>query len=165
MCEECYVLINENEEEKIIELDKKIFALGSDEAKQARNDFEKIIMTARKKQYKIKYKDMIIYDPEVEKQKEEKRQATSEKYMDAVIENVIKLQRISNKDILDLTEEEIVLLAQSRVHGDRTIEKGGQIVRESATTFEREYNKIKANIDQKRREIENRRMTSMYRRW
>lgn len=97
-------------------------------------------------------------------QKEEKRQATSEKYMDAVLENLIKLQRISNKDILDLTEEEIVLLAQSRVHGDRTNKIGGQIVRESATTFEREYNKIKENIYKKRREIENRRMTSRYRR-
>ena len=44
MGEECYVLISENEEEKIIKLDKKVFDLESDEAKQARNDFEKMTL-------------------------------------------------------------------------------------------------------------------------
>ena len=67
-------------------------------------------------------------------------------------EYLLQITEIEKKDVSDLTEEEIVLLAKSRVHGDRSfINSTGQKVREMGTTFEKEYKKITDLIEQKRR--------------
>lgn len=66
-------------------------------------------------------------------------------------EYLLQITEIEKKDVLDLTEEEIVLLAKSRVHGERSfINSVGQMTREMGTTFEQEYKKITDLIEQKR---------------
>lgn len=73
------------------------------------------------------------------------------KTKDKILADKLKLEEISKKDVLDLTEEEIVLLAHSRVHGDRSFtSESGVKVRKMGTTFEYEYKKITDLIEEKR---------------
>lgn len=150
MCEEYYVLVEKNDEEKFIEVKKQTFAFGSEEARQASSNQNKIFADAHSSQYKIVFKGVVLYDPELEKQKEAEKDAYIKRVTKEKEEVDKRLSEIKEKDLLELTEEEIVLLAQSRVHGQRTVRLFGQICLEAATTFESEYKKITDRIEQKK---------------
>ena len=65
MCEEHYILLEKNEEEKVMIVERKIFALGSPQALKAREEETKWINEARENKYKAIENGEVIYDPEL----------------------------------------------------------------------------------------------------
>lgn len=151
MSEEAYVLLATKEAEKIIEVERQTFALGSDEAKKAKQNEKLLFDLARTHDYKVYCNGTLVLDPAVDR----KKAKFNELKIDLVElskkwdERDKRLEEIKQKDLLELTEEEIVLLAQSRVHGDHFTYKGLPALG-TPTTFEGEYEKIKMDIERRK---------------
>ena len=152
MVETAYVVIGRNDDTKEIFVKQESFAYGSEEAGNAKKNEIKLLEAARQKGYNIVCDGKVIYDNISLKKEKEERLAKAK-----------KLLEIKKKDLTELTEEEIVLLAQSRVHGDRYSGHNsipGKLTRDEliskATTFEEEYQKIMDAIAQKKKEKEER---------
>lgn len=157
MCEEYYVLLEKNDEEKKIFVKKETFALGSEAAIKAKQQEKGFFDFARLQGYKIVCNELLIFDPEAEKKKQEYNKLKDELINAKWEENEQKhqerqekireiKQKIHEKGILELTEDEIVLLAQSRVHGDHFTINGTPALG-TPTTFEEQYEKIKKSIE------------------
>lgn len=129
---------------------RESFALGSKEAFKAKQKEKEILSLARAKHYKVFCNGIVIFDPTIEQKKAEyNRLKTDIVGLEKWAEKEKRLAEIKAKDLLELTEEEIVLLAQSRVHGDNFTYMGRPALG-TPTTFEGEYAKIKNAIEQKK---------------
>lgn len=155
MCEEHYVFLSQDDDLKIIKVEKVVFALGSEEAITARTEEAKMFNNARIGHYKVMCNEEVIYSSELVKQKEAQEEAKRKirhlEYMKEQLEREQKLAEIKQKDLLELSEEEIVLLAESNIrpeYRDRyCLSKG--------TTFEIEYSNLMQKIERKRNEKSN----------
>lgn len=149
MVETAYVLIKIDENSKEMIVEQRSFAYGSDDAKKAKEKQIELLNIANRQNYKIicNGETIIDYarqkaDYKTEKEKEQKKH----------LDRVRKLTEIMSKDITTLTDEEIVLLAQARVHGNHYVTKDGQLVFGKATTFEEEHKKLLEAIEKKKKE-------------
>ena len=86
-----------------------------------------------------------------EAQEEAKRQVRNLEYMKEQLEREQKLAEIKQKDLLELSEEEIVLLAKSNIKPDYR-DKSCMV---KGTNFEIEYRNLMQKIEQKRNEKSN----------
>ena len=137
MGEEIYVLLNVDDENKKIFVDKKIFALGSEAEKKARLAEKDIYTICISKNYDVYCNDSLVTKFSQVKQQIYEEQ---EKEIKAA-EYKRKMDEIREKD----------LLAKSRVHRDKTYRNaGGELVRQMGTTFEKEYKKIIDLIEERR---------------
>ena len=104
MCEEHYVILSQDDDLKIIKVEKRVFSAGSEEAITARTEEEKMFSNARKGNYKVMCNEEVIYSSELVKQKEAqeeaKRQIRHLKYMKEHLEREQKLAEIKQKDLL-----------------------------------------------------------------
>lgn len=155
MCEEHYVFLSQDDDLKIIKVEKKVFVAESEEAITARAEEEKIFNNARKGHYKVLCNEKVIYSDELVKQREAqekaKRQVRNLEYMKEQLEREQKLAEIKQKDLLELSEEEIVLLAKLNIKPDYR-DKYCMI---KGTNFEIEYRNLMQKIEQKRNEKSN----------
>ena len=145
MVETAYVLIKIDETAKEMVVEQRSFAYGSDEAKKAKEKELEFMNVAHRGDYKIICGGLILRDYA-------KQNVKSQKLSKEQQDRVRRLQKIMSKDLTTLTEEEIVLLAQSRVHGNHYITKDGQPALGKATTFEEEHKKILEAIEKKKKE-------------
>lgn len=151
MLEEAYVLLETNEAEKRIEVVRQSFAFGSEEAKKAKQNQKALFDLARTHDYKVYCNGTLVLEPTIDRKKAKyhKLKEDLEELSKKWDERDKRLAEIKQKDLLELTEEEIVLLAESRVHGIHfTI--NGRPALGTPTTFEGEYEKIKMAIERRK---------------
>lgn len=79
MCEEHYVIISKNDEKKFIEVKKETFSLGSESAKSAAIEEEKIFHIAKTQGYIVSCNGKDIYSPESVKNEMEQNKLQREK--------------------------------------------------------------------------------------
>ena len=149
MLEEAYVLLETNEAEKRIEVVRQSFAFGSEEAKKAKQNQKALFDLARTHDYKVYCNGTLVLDPAGKKAEYHKLKEDLVELSKKWDERDKRLAEIKQKDLLELTEEEIVLLAQSRVHGDHFTYNGRPALG-TPTTFEGEYEKIKMAIERRK---------------
>ena len=143
MNEEYYVVTSTNELLKTIYVIKKQFSAGSEQAILARNNQERIFSNAQNNNYAISCNGEIIYCSDfsktVDNLKQEKEKLILQK----------RLAEIKSKKLYDLSEEEMILLAD-----DNRVYKG--------ITFEEAYSDLKQQsedfrmFEQKRNQSEKR---------
>ena len=149
MVETAYVLIKIDETAKEMVVEQRSFAYGSDEAKKAKENEIKLLNIANRQDYKIICNGETIID--YAKQKADYK-AKKTKEQKEHLDRVRRLSEILSKDLTALTDDEIVLLAQSRVHGNHYVTNDGQLALGKATTFEEEHKKILEAIEKKKKE-------------
>ena len=130
-------------------VEQRSFAYGSDEAKKAKENEIKLLNIANRQDYKIICNGETIID--YAKQKADYK-AKKTKEQKEHLDRVRRLSEILSKDLTALTDDEIVLLAQSRVHGNHYVTNDGQLALGKATTFEEEHKKILEAIEKKKKE-------------
>lgn len=148
MNETAFVLIEKNDVTKEIVVRQQSFVFGSEEAKSAKDKQIEIWNVAARLGYNIICDGKIIYDYNERAKERAKERAIELERAKRELERAKKLKEVKQKDLTELTEEEIVLLAQSRVHGEH-FRIGGRPAIGKATTFDEEYQKIKDAIEQK----------------
>lgn len=149
MVETAYVLIKIDETTKEMVVEQRSFAYGSDEAKKAKESEIKLLNIANRQNYKIICNGETIID--YAKQNADYK-AKKTKEQKEHLDRVRKLSKILSKDLTALTDDEIVLLAQSRVHGNHYVTNDGQLALGKATTFEEEHKKLLEAIEKKKKE-------------
>lgn len=150
MVETAYVLIKIDETAKEMVVESRSFAYGSEEAKIAKQKEIELLNIANGQGYKIICNGETIIDYAKQKADyEAKKQKEQKEHLD----RVKKLSKIMSKDLTELNEEEIVLLAAlSRVHGTHYVTKDGQLALGKETTFEEEKKKLLDAIEKKKKE-------------
>mgnify|MGYP004537225885 FL=1 len=149
MVETAYVLIKTDETAKEMVVESRSFAYGSDEAKIVKEKQIELQNIANRQGYKIICNGETIIDYAKQKADyEAKKQKEQKEHLD----RVKKLSNIMSKDLTELNEEEIVLLALSRVHGTHYVTKDGQLALGKETTFEEEKEKLLDAIEKKKKE-------------
>ena len=138
MFEEYYILLRKDDVFKKVYVDRKKFTFGSEEAKSAKLEEKNLFELCNLQSYDIVFNNHLILDNST---KREKEKLIDEK------EKLLLVNKILQKDILEWTEEEIILIANSRVHGEIVTSR----MRAMATTFEKEYKKIKDMIEEKKK--------------
>lgn len=157
MNEEHYIIKERNDNEKILIIEKKFFGYRSEEAKSASFEEAKIIILSKIGKFSIHCNGEIMQlsqlnfsseTIQIAKQMEEEYQRN--KFKSEKIEKEKRIEEIRKKDLLELTEEEIELLAHAnikpRYSGGGALYKG--------TTYESEYRDLMKKIDEKRKNLE-----------